>query len=103
MNMIVSAAVLVLAALAEGLTEYFIVPLLAKRGLEEYAKYVALLVGIGLCNMYRIDILLDLLDLVPFHPIAGYVLSGVIVGRGSNYLNDFVDLIRGTATARVAR
>lgn len=100
MNM---TAIFVLAALSEGFTEYFIVPLLEKANAAEYAKYVALAVGISLCAIYQVDLLLDLVGLVPFHPIAGYILSGVIIGRGSNYLNDFVDFVRGLASARVTR
>lgn len=96
-------AIFVLAALSEGFTEYFIVPLLKKASAAEYAKYVALVVGVALCAAYQVDILQDLVGLIPFHPVIGWVLSGCIIGRGSNYLNDFVDFVRGLATARVAR
>lgn len=97
------AGVLVLAALAEGFVEYFIVPLLQKANAADYAKYVALVAGVALCVAYQVDILLSLVGLVPINPYVGFVLSGIIVGRGSNYVNDFIDVLRGLATVRVAR
>ena len=95
--------IIVLAALAEAFTEYFVVPLLEKIAAAEYAKYVALAVGIGLCVAYQIDLLQILVGLKPLHPVIGWVLSGTIIGRGANYLNDFIDYVRGLSTMRISR
>ena len=92
--------IFVLAFLVESLVEYFLAKLFEKYGLSDYLKYAAALVGIGLCFAYRIDILLQLVGMTPVHPIVGYVISGIIIGRGSNFLNDLIDLVRGDRRLR---
>jgi hypothetical protein len=95
------ALIFVLAFLAETLTEYFAAPWVKPRDIEDlpdaprglprfWLRYIAALVGIALSIAYRVDIL-ALFGLVPWTPWIGYVLTGVIIGRGANYLNDLVD------------
>jgi len=96
-------AILALATLAEAFVEYFVVPLLEKANAAEYAKYAALVVGVGLCLAYGIDILAMVIGLVSPYPYVGMILSGTIIGRGANYVNDFIDFVRGLAVLRLAR
>ena len=50
--------------------------------------YVAALAGVGLAFYYRLDLLALIGQLEP-SPV-GFLLSGLIIGRGANYLHDFV-------------
>ena len=95
------ALVFVLSFLAESLTEYFARPLLRPRAQPEeegdprplsplWLRYVAALVGVGLALLYQVD-LLALFGLRAIHPIAGWIVTGILIGRGSNYLHDLVD------------
>jgi len=97
----VIAGAVVLATLVEGLVEYFVVPLLVKVKATEYARYVALVVGIGVCIGYGVDILEAILGFTSPVLYLGMVLSGTIVGRGANYVNDFIDYLRSLATPRL--
>lgn len=94
--------ILVLAALAEALVEYLFRPIIKARDDEEPTpqpsdqpdwrglalRYTAVTLGVLLCVIYRADLLL-FFDLVPPWPWIGYVITGLLVGRGSNYLHDF--------------
>jgi len=98
-------AILFLAFLAEGLTEYLARPVI--QGLtnpdpeppaEPYTKplwlrYVALTVGVGLAMAFRAD-LFAAIGLAAIHPWLAYVLTGILVGRGSNYVHDLIDTWR---------
>ena len=48
------------------------------------------LVGIGLAVAYRADAL-ALFGLVAWAPWIGWVVTGLVIGRGSNYLHDLID------------
>lgn len=50
--------------------------------------YVALAVGVGLSFYYQLD-LLAIISEQAGTPV-GYALSGLVIGRGANYLHDFV-------------
>ena len=82
------AGALLLATFVEGLINYLF-------GVNEgeykrhWIRYIALVAGIALAIAYQLDIL-SLTGLVAIHPMIGYIVSGLIIGRGSNYLNDFV-------------
>lgn len=76
--------IFVLAVLVEGLVEYFFVQI---RGV--YKRYVAAALGILVCVVYNAD-LLAMLGLPAALPYAGAVLTGLIISRGSNYLNDWI-------------
>lgn len=80
---------LFLATFVEGFTEY-VVP----EGFK-FTKYFALLVGVGAALAYNIDILGSLTGLQSSVPYVSQIISGLIIGRGSNYLNDIVSNIRG--------
>lgn len=88
---------LVLATLVEGFVEYIFgtlfdkVPKLA--GYKWALMYLSLLVGVGLAFYYAIDMVSLIANnaggAVAVTPV-GIILSGLIIGRGANYINDFV-------------
>lgn len=80
-------AVLGLAFLAESLTEYFFADFLTGPR-ARYLKYISCLVGIGLAMLYQIDIMGPLLGLTPRWALPGQALTGVLLGRGANYIHD---------------
>ena len=93
--------IFVLAFLSESLTEYFARPIFRVKPPDPdadppipksllYLRYVAALVGITLALLYRVD-LLALFGLHAIHTVVGYILTGILAGRGSNYLHDLVD------------
>lgn len=102
------AGIFVLAFLAETLTEYFLRPWIrperpesenmatdedlgVPRVLPPLAlRYAAAIIGMILAVIYRVD-LLAMIGLTPLYPIVGYIITGLIVGRGSNFLHDFAD------------
>ena len=95
------ALIFVLSFLAESLTEYFARPILSPNSQPEedagprplsplWLRYIAALVGIALALLYQVD-LLALFGLAAIHPIVGYIITGILIGRGSNYLHDLVD------------
>lgn len=46
--------------------------------------------GVVLCIAYAVDIL-ALVALVSGWPLVGCVLTGLLIGRGANFVNDFVE------------
>jgi len=81
--------VLTLAFLCESLTEYFFSEVLAACGLDtKYLRYIAALVGVGLALLYGLDALRDFLGVSPRLAHLGEVLTGLILGRGANFVHD---------------
>lgn len=79
-----------MAAFVEGLVEY----LFAKEGSSQPAlKYIALALGVGLAVAYDVDILAAL-GMHSIVPLVGNIVSGIAIGRGSNYVNDIVGMLR---------
>jgi hypothetical protein len=110
-------AILLLAWLTEALVEYFARPWLKPEPSIEEAteraaaivlgddppddppaslppavlRYIAAIVGILLAIAYHAD-LLALVGLVsPWSPYVGYIVTGLVIGRGSNFLHDLAD------------
>ena len=98
-------AILILATLVESLVEYLVRPLVkppiptpADRimiGEPETAtwrdmvlRYIAALVGVALCVLYSAD-LLTMVGLTSPWPWIGPVITGLIIGRGANFVHDF--------------
>lgn len=81
-------AILILAILVESIIEHGLpfLPSVAK-------PYTAIVLAVAVCVAYSAD-LLALLGLVPAYPIIGQILTGLVIGRGSNYLNDIWERIR---------
>jgi len=96
--------ILILASLVEAITEYLVQPAIKPatqsgsmqpepggvdwRGLV--LRYTSAAVGITLCVLYRAD-LLAMLGLESPIPLAGWIITGLLVGRGGNFINDFAD------------
>lgn len=83
---------LALAFLAESMTEYLFgtladhLPALAP--LRWALQYIAALAGVGLAFFYRLDLIgvIGGLDA----SWVGFILSGLVIGRGANFLHQFV-------------
>ncbi len=58
-----------------------------------WLRYVSLVLGVGAALAYKIDIP-AMAGLVTPWPFVGYVISGIGMGRGANYLNDIFGLIQ---------
>jgi len=105
------AGILALATVVEALTEYLARPIVAAvyralglgpkptqprligepdRDTLPALRYVAALVGVALCWAYRAD-LLALVGLDARYSLIGYLVTGLLLGRGANFINDFAD------------
>jgi len=105
--------ILILATLVEALVEYLIRPLVKPPVGAQHAapspdadhpqpaaipehtadlvlRYSAAGVGLVLCLIYRAD-LLALLGLTCPVPYAGAAITGLLIGRGANYIHDFAN------------
>ncbi|MBI2906545.1 MAG: hypothetical protein HYX92_02685 [Chloroflexi bacterium] len=82
--------VLALAFLCESLTEYFFSDLLAAAGMDKrYLRYIAAAVGMALALTYGLDAIDRFLGISPRVPHLGEALTGLVLGRGANYVHDF--------------
>jgi len=79
-----------LAILVEGIITYFVSD---PEKPQPWLKYVSAGLGILVSVLYNLD-LLAAFGIVSTIPFVGSVLTGFIVGRGSNYLNDIISKIR---------
>jgi len=93
--MIVKQALLAfaLAFLAESMTEYLFAPwvdaLVARfPGLGQPLKYVSVCVGVGMAFAYSLDLLNVVFEMAANPPWVGILLTGMAIGRGSNYVHD---------------
>lgn len=85
--------ILFLVILVEGLIEHFGAPL------PDKAKpYAAAVLGMLLCLAYGAD-LPALLGFDALWPYIGSVLTGLVISRGSNYVNDLISRLRGEVWA----
>lgn len=82
--------IVLLATLIEGLITYLFGENSSGR---TYLRYVSLALGIALAIAYKIDIP-AMVGLTTQFVFVGYVVSGLIIGRGANYLNDIFRLIQ---------
>lgn len=94
----VFALALGLAAFVEGMTEYVFAPFLDK--LKEWLdfpviQYVALGIGLLIAFAYRLDLIWELLGYRAVQPWVGIAISGLLVGRGANYLHEFAQKYLG--------
>jgi hypothetical protein len=78
-----------LAFLCESLTEYFFADALVAVGIAgKHLRYIAAVVGVTLALLYGLDAMHQSLGLSPRLPHVGEVLTGLVLGRGSNYVHD---------------
>ncbi|KKW13383.1 MAG: hypothetical protein UY48_C0001G0004 [Candidatus Gottesmanbacteria bacterium GW2011_GWB1_49_7] len=85
------ALALALAFLTESMVEYLFGQIIDQVNLDKLRwllTYVAAAVGVGLAFYYQLDLLALIGDSVPSS--VGFLLSGLVIGRGANYLHGFV-------------
>lgn len=90
------AVFLTAAALIESFVEYTF----AKWWSGENLRYVALAVGVLVAFGFKLDIT-QLLGLSAVAHWIGYVATGLIIGRGSNFVNDLITRTRGGTSSSV--
>lgn len=66
---------------------------------QPWLKFAAAGLGVGVCVVFGLDLfgslgLTTTLLPAPFAALVGSALTGLVVGRGSNYLNDFITRVR---------
>jgi uncharacterized membrane protein YdcZ (DUF606 family) len=83
-------AIFTLAIFVEALITYFVA---SPDKTQPWLKYVSASLGVVLCISYNVDLLASL-GLVSVYPFVGQVITGLVIGRGSNYLNDLISRIR---------
>lgn len=88
---------LLLATFNERFFEHFIKPILDRFGAAAFTAQVALLTGLALSYALGVDFVGPLAEQamgspLPW-PIAGLIVSGIIVGGGSNFVHDFTQMI----------
>ncbi len=84
------------AAVGEGINEFFVLPWLdAVKGrwnetarIQVYRMWSGL-VGVGIAWELNLDVF-ALLSANPLHPIVGNILTGLLLGRGSNWLHELL-------------
>lgn len=59
-------------------------------------RYISLALGIVVAVAYKIDIP-AIVGLASEYAVVGYIVSGLIIGRGANYINDIFKLIQKTS------
>lgn len=92
--------ILFLAVFCEGSIEFFyaeVIKLLGELTLKEFlkkfsARYVALLLGLLLAFGFEINIP-GLLGLAAVQAWVGIAVTGVVIGRGANYIHDVLSTI----------
>lgn len=60
---------------------------------KPWLRWVSLVFGVGAAIAYQLDILAAL-GLPAVYPLIGWIATGLIIGRGSNYVNDFISRLR---------
>lgn len=58
--------------------------------LKTWMPYIALGIGVLVSIAYRLDILNALFGVSAPEPYVGWIVTGLIIGRGSSWLHDFV-------------
>lgn len=64
--------------------------------LKPYTHFLALGLGVALAIAYHVDIP-TMFGLTTNHVFVNYIVSGIAIGRGSNYLNDLISSVRRPA------
>lgn len=87
------AVIFAFTTLNEALIEYLFGSV---KTLRSYLPLLALLSAITLSFIYKVNIFVSLLGLNSNIPFLDYTLSGFIISRGSNFVNDFVQKVLGS-------
>ena len=87
------AIVFAFSTLNESIIEYLVGNVAP---LRPYLPLIALLTAIFLTFTYQINIFSMLLGINSGSPFLDFLLSGFIISRGSNFVNDFVQKVLGS-------
>lgn len=87
------AVVFAFSTLNESIIEYLFGSI---EPLRPYLPLLALITATLLTFTYQINIFTSLLGLQSGIPFLDYLLSGFIISRGSNFVNDFVRRVLGS-------
>lgn len=94
-------AVIIASAILEAVLEFLFVPWIMKLPVMEdmqvlIVRWLGGLLGVLVCALFGLDLLgyaLSILEIVPPFPVAamwlGIVLTGLLFGRGANWLHNF--------------
>jgi hypothetical protein len=86
--------VVVPAFIGEAIVEYLLkdhlsLVLKAEEVKDLVAKYGAAVVGVALCLLYRVDVV-SLVGLEAVWQPGAFIVTGLLIGRGANFVHDFV-------------
>ena len=87
------AVVFAFATLNESIIEYLVGSV---KEIRPFLPLIALSTAVFLCFTYQINIFSMLLGLDSGNPFLDFLLSGFIISRGSNFVNDFVQKFLGS-------
>ena len=87
------AAVFAFSTLNESIIEYLFGSVVQ---LRPYLPLLALATAVFLTFTYQINIFYLLLGIQSNSPFLDFLLSGFIISRGSNFVNDFVQKVLGS-------
>lgn len=90
MNFSTLAVIFAFSSLNESIIEYLFGSV---QPLRPYLPLIALATAIFLTFSYQINIFSSLLGIQSNNPFLDFLLSGFIISRGSNFLNDFVQRV----------
>ncbi|HOU22679.1 MAG TPA: hypothetical protein PLN42_00340 [Anaerolineae bacterium] len=108
-NLVPYVAILLLSAVTEALVEFLAKPIIKlieskqpptpapvpvdgpkpPNWFDICLQYIAAAVGIGLCVLYKADLLALAGLYAEAVPWIGAVVTGALIGRGANFINDF--------------
>ncbi len=85
-----TSTILVLAVVVEATTEYIFggIPAVAT-----HMKKMSLLVGVLVALAFQAD-LFPLLGITAVSPVVSQIFTGVLISRGSNILNDLLQIVK---------
>lgn len=93
-------AYVLLAFIVESIVEHLVAVPLKENGVENtwWLRYVALVIGVGLCFGSKADLLGELLGMfeasIEVPPVIGYAVTGFLISRGANFVSDLVQMVR---------
>ena len=87
------AIIFAFTTLNESIIEYFVGSV---KQLHPYLPLLSLASGIVLAFLYQVNIFNSLLGLQSGSPFLDFLLSGFVISRGSNFVNDFVKRVLGS-------
>ena len=97
-----ASSILFLSTIAEAIVEHIFAPILDAKDPDSTTpkpsrvldwpalalRYVSVLIGVALCIVYQVD-LLAYFGLASPWPWVGWLITGILIGRGSNFIHDF--------------